>query len=411
MKRVLFIAHRVPYPPDKGERVRAFHEIQALAARWRVTLAALAHRPEDFQAAEALARWCERVLVARAGGAPGLARGALALLRGRSVTEGYFGSRALQRAIRDEAAREPFDLVVAYSSGTLPHALAVPAPARVMDLVDVDSIKWASYADASRWPRRWFCRLESRRVARLERRAVEACQAVFLVSPEEARALGAAGDGIGAMGNGVDTAYFTPAARGAAAAPSLVFTGTMDYRPNVDGVRWFVREVWPGLKREVPNLVFTIVGRDPTRDVLRLAEVPGVRVTGAVPDVRPYLREATAAVVPLLIARGIQNKVLEAMAMGRAVIASPGAIEGLEVERGVDLLEAETAEEWRRCIVDLLADAGLRGRLERSARACVVSRYAWDARMRPLVSVCERLMGERPPGPAAAPPSGKGPTV
>ncbi len=382
--------------------MRAFHEIQALAARWRVTVAALAHRPEDFQAAEALARWCERVLVARAGGAPGLTRGALALLRGRSVTEGYFASRALQRAIRDEAAREPFDLVVAYSSGTLPHALAVPAPARVMDLVDVDSIKWASYADATGWPRRWFYRLESRRVARLERRAVEACQAVFLVSPEEARALGAAGDGIGAMGNGVDTAYFTPAAR-SAATPSLVFTGTMDYRPNVDGVRWFVREVWPGLKREVPDLVFTIVGRDPTRDVLRLAEAPGVRVTGAVPDVRPYLREATAAVVPLLIARGIQNKVLEAMAMGRAVVASPGAVEGLEVERGTNLLEAETPEEWHRCIVDLLADAGLCARLEQAARACVLARYGWDARMQPLVSVCERLLGERPSGDAAAP--------
>jgi glycosyltransferase involved in cell wall biosynthesis len=186
----------------------------------------------------------------------------------------------------------------------------------------------------------------------------------------------------------------------------------MDYRPNVDAVRWFVREVWPGLKRQVPDLGFTIVGRDPTRDVLRLGEVPGVRVTGAVPDVRPYLREATAAVVPLLIARGIQNKILEAMAMGRAVVGSPGAVEGLEVERGVDLLEAETPDEWHRCVMDLLADAGLRARLEQSARACVVAKYAWDARMRPLVAVCERLLGERPAGdPAAAPRPEEGPAA
>ena len=404
MKRVLFISHRVPYPPDKGERVRAFHEIQALAAHYRVTLAALAHRAEDFQVAGPLGKWCDRVILARAGGTVGLVRGALSLVRGRSATEGYFASGRMGRALRDEVAHEPFDIVVAYSSGTLPHALGVPAAARVMDLVDVDSTKWASYAEAMRGPKRWLYELESRRVAALERRAVETCDAVFLVSPEETRALGVKGENVAAMGNGVDTTYFAPAGATRQGGPSLVFTGTMDYRPNVDGVCWFVREVWPGLRREVPDLVFTIVGRDPTREVLRLAEAPGVRVTGSVPDVRPYLREATVCVVPLLIARGIQNKILEAMAMGRAVVGSPGAVEGLEVERGADLLEASEPAEWHRQVLAVLSDGDLRARLERSGRACVVEKYAWDARMRPLVEVCERLLAARRPGNGAARP-------
>ncbi len=395
MRRVLFISHRVPYPPDKGERVRALHEIQALAAAgWRVTLAAIAHRPEDLAAAGPLGQWCERVILARAGGAAGLARAAASLLRGRSATEGYFASGTLRRAMGREAAREPFDLVVAYSSGTLPYAKRIPARARVMDLVDVDSAKWASYAEAAGGPKRWLYGLEARRVARLEREAVEACEAVFLVSPEEVRALGLESDRVAPLGNGVDTAYFAPAERDASAPPSLVFTGTMDYRPNAEGVAWFVREVWPALKRGRPDLEFHIVGRDPTREVRRLAEVAGVRVTGAVPDVRPHLRNAMAAVVPLRIARGVQNKVLEAMAMGRAVVGSPGALEGIEAEPGREVLEAETPDAWRRQVEGLLGDAGFRERMEAAARACVVARYGWEARMRPLVETAARWAGE-----------------
>ncbi len=435
MKRLLYIAHRVPYPPDKGERVRAFHQIQALAEHFRVTLAALAHTPADAGAARELQRRCERVVTARAGGRTGLLRGAAALLRGKSVTEGYFRSRRLARALREEAAREPFDLAVAYSSSALPYALAVPAAARVADLVDADSAKWAAYARSARWPTSWLYRREARGVARLEQQALHACDAVVLVSEAEAQVLarqrsvsalrggspypprkkerslgraagaetrrardslvapGSGSERVIAVGNGVDTDYFRPQGRPADGPPTLVFTGTMDYRPNVEGMCWFAEAIWPALRRERPDLRFTIVGRNPAPAVRRLAERPGIEVTGSVPDVRPYLARAALVVAPLLMARGIQNKVLEAMAMGRAVVASPAALEGLEVQTPTEAVEAQPPEQWQREILDLLENDARRQAVEQAARACIESRFTWNRQMRPLVDLCLDLSG------------------
>jgi sugar transferase (PEP-CTERM/EpsH1 system associated) len=391
MKRLLFIAHRVPYPPDKGERVRALNEIKALAPHFSITMATLAHGKSDIAAAPELGRWCEKVLTGRAGGRMGLVRGALSFAAGRSVTEGFFRNPALMRAIDAEARRKLFDIVFGYSSSTLPYVLAVPAKARVMDLIDVDSAKWDSYAQAAHGPKRWLFRREARGVRALEQLAFERCDAVFLVSKAEAESLGAASGKVMAVGNGVDTEYFTPGSGAADEAPSLVFTGTMDYRPNIDGVCWFVREVWPALRQSLPGLTFTIVGRDPSRAVRELAGAPGVTVTGSVPDVRPYLAAATAAVAPLRIARGIQNKILEAMACGRAVVASSQAIAGLDVRVGEEVLRADSADEWRTCIVDLVSNESRRMSVAHAARARVVADYSWDSRMAPLVSICNRL--------------------
>ena len=237
MKRLLFIAHKVPYPPDKGERLRAFHQIEALSPHFRITLAALAHSRADREAAGAMKSFCEGVIVADAGGRLGLARAVASLLAGRSATEGFFRSRRLRKLLAAEAAREPFDLVMACCSSMLPYAAGVPAPARVMDLVDVDSAKWFSYAEAARGPKRWLYRTEARRVARLERRAVGLCDAVLLVSADETRALAADSEALIPLPNGVDMDYFTPADRPPDAPPGLVFTGTIARSGRGSGAR------------------------------------------------------------------------------------------------------------------------------------------------------------------------------
>lgn len=391
-KRLLFIAHRMPYPPDNGARVRAYHEIVALSKHFHVTVAAIAHDAAEIESARALGAVCDRVVVAPAGGSRGLVRGGMAMVGGRSVTEGYFHSPRLRALLAAEARSGAFDLALGYCSSVLPYLLAVPARVRLIDLVDVDSAKWAGYAAAASRPMRWLYRRESAMVRRLEQRAIDACDAVALISEAEIRVLGARSEKVAAVGNGVDTDYFKPAETPAAAPASIVFTGTMDYRPNAEAVGWFASAVWPALRRRWPDLSFQIVGRRPTAAVRRLSEIPGIHVLGEVPDVRPYLAAARAAVCPLRIAHGIQNKILEAMAMGRPVVGTPVALEGLDVTVGHDVLQAETPEQFEQQITRLLEDAALGERLGASARRSIESRYTWPAQMEPLVALCERLV-------------------
>jgi sugar transferase (PEP-CTERM/EpsH1 system associated) len=413
MKRLLFISHRVPYPPDKGERIRSFHELRALAEHFHVTLASPSRNESETQAAEALRTWCETILIAPTTRRRALMRSAWAMLRGRSATEGFYRSDRLLRMILAEAARKPFDLTLVCSSAMTPCLWQIPCPARVTDLVDVDSAKWAAYARDTSGPRRWFFSRESDQVASLEQEACRLSDAVVVVTGSEAVLLGNARgrrcplpmtremrDKIKVVGNGVDCDYFDlstvePASiknsNGQGAHAAMVFTGTMDYRPNVQAVCWFVKNVWPDLKREAPELNFLIVGRQPTREVQRLAQTPGVHVTGAVADVRPYLAAASAAVFPMQMSPGIPNKLLEALAAGRPTVASPCAFEGLNLQVGQHLLRAQTPDQWRHQILTLLADATLREQLGRQARLYVREHFTWEQQLAPLVELCRNL--------------------
>ena len=391
MKRLLFISHRAPYPPDKGERVRAFHEIVSLSEAFEVTVAFVDDGPDAAAQVEGLSPWC-RPLLAPAGRCR-LLRGGLSFLAGRGVTHGYFASNRLRQMILAEHARQPFDVVVGYSSAMLPHVLAVIGAAHVMDLVDADSAKWGSYAAASRWPTSWLYRREQRAVAALERRAVAACDVTLVVTAAEAAALGPDAGRTRVVGNGVDTDYFDPqAVESADLGPSpVVFVGSMDYRPNIDAACWFAENVWPTVRGQVGDATFTIVGRDPSPAVQRLAQLPGVTVTGVVDDVRPYLAAAGAVVAPLRIARGIQNKVLEAMAMARPVVGSSPAMEGLDVDAGLNVHCADNVEQWSQSVLGLLSDRAAGDAMGRAAREHVGQGYTWRRRLQPLVDLCGEL--------------------
>jgi len=267
-----------------------------------------------------------------------------------------------------------------------------------MDLVDVDSAKWAQYAQRAAFSTNLLYGREARVVGRLEREALRRCDAVVLVSRTECDLLAPGDERVVPVGNGVDTSYFTVPRRRTEGPATLVFTGTMDYRPNVEGVCWFAERVWPRLRQQVSELRFIIVGRDPTPAVRRLAERPGIEVTGTVPDVRPYLAEATVAVCPLRIARGVQNKVLEAMASALPVVATHEALVGLDVQPGREVLEANSPEQWLDALVGLIGDERTRQQIGRQARRCVEQRYTWEAQLAPLVSLCEELA--RPDGEA-----------
>jgi sugar transferase (PEP-CTERM/EpsH1 system associated) len=408
-RRLLFLAHRIPFPPDKGDKIRAWHMLDHLADRWEVDLACLVDDPADLAHLPALRARCAVVEHAVIAGRGRAARALTGLRPGRPLSLAWFHDARLATWARAGLAAGRYAAVLAFSAAMAPYAMgpAPPGTRRVLDLVDVDSEKWRAYAEAARAPMRLVWSREARTLLAFERRAAAAFDRTLLVSPAEAaRFLALAPEAaprVAAVENGVDLRYFDPAQDQARVidtpGPAIVFTGRMDYPPNVAAVAFFAQEVLPLLRAQVPDAQFLIVGAAPAPAVRALAALPGVRVTGPVPDTRPYMAGAACCVAPLRIARGIQNKVLEAMAMARPVICSPEAFEGVRAAAGRDLLLAGTPGEWVARIREVL-DGGHAG-IGRRARAAVEAGHDWAVTMRGL----DAALGETVPqaaGEAAA---------
>lgn len=391
MKDILFLAHRIPYPPDRGDKIRSWHLIRRLAGLARVHLACFADDEADAVHLPALrealgGRLGEaHVEIRRAGKA---VAGARALLTEKPVSLTLFDSAALRTFVERLIGNATAGTVFAYS-GQMAQFVPNGCPQRfIMDFGDVDSAKFAQYAEDGAGPMRWVWRREAVRLAAFEKATAARADICTFVSEAEA-ALFRARTGLGnirALSNGIDFAFFDPAADfprlGAAElgeGPILLFTGQMDYPPNVDAVIWFAREVLP----LVPRARFVIAGRAPAAEVRALAS-DRVAVTGSVPDIRSWLAAADLVVAPLRIARGIQNKVLEAMAMARAVVATPAAFEGIEAEPGRDLIVAAGAEAMAAEIARLLGDKAAREALGAHARALVTQSYSWESRLSAL---------------------------
>jgi sugar transferase (PEP-CTERM/EpsH1 system associated) len=396
---VLYVVHRVPYPPDKGDRIRAYHILRQLSRHADVHLASLADEAVPPQTRAALQRLCARVEIVPLGPRTRWLWALGSLAAGRSISEGAFHSPALVDVVRRWAQQTPFRAALASASSVAPY-LRVPelrGVTAVVDLVDVDSQKWLDYAAAGRGPRSWVYRLEGRRLRRREAALAEWASAVTLVSDHEAalyRAMAPHGP-THAIANGVDLEYFQPPAAWTAGS-GCVFVGQLDYRPNVDAACWFVREVWPGVHGRHPEARLQLVGRQPTAEVRRLAGVPGVEVVGQVPDVRPYLTGAAVAVAPLRLARGVQNKVLEAMAMARPVVASPPALAGLGNPSRLPTLLAGEPQEWVEAVGDLLGDEAERRRLGQAGRRYVEEHHSWQRCLNPFLGLLGLQAGAEP---------------
>jgi sugar transferase (PEP-CTERM/EpsH1 system associated) len=406
--KILFLAHRVPYPPNRGDRIRSFNLLKYLAARAEVHLAYLAQETIPDETHQVLAGLCSKVTHAHLHPRGRWASGAWSLATGRTATQGLFRSPALFRTIVAWAKETRYDAVVVYCS-SMGQYLNVPGLAGtpvVVDLVDVDSQKWFDYAQTAGGLKRLLYKLEGGRLRRLECELADRADAVTLVSHAEAALFRqfCPAPNIHAVPNGVDLDYFQPRESpeehsSAAGRPSLsaVFVGALDYRANIDGVTWFCQHAWPQIHRHRPDAKFLLVGSSPGPAVKRLAEIPGVHLIGAVPDVRPYLAEATFVAVPLRVARGLQNKVIEALAMSKGVVSSPQAAEGLDIADDVHLRLAATPEEWVQASLALLDDPSLCRRLGAAGRAYVETHHRWEAQL----SAFAPLLGLDQPNPAA----------
>ena len=378
-RQILLLTHRVPYPPDKGDRIRSYHLLRHLAGLGEVDLAFPTDEPLADATREALGGLCRRFEAVSVSRSRRWVRALRSLALGRSLTEGLFQASALRDRVDRWLEETSYDAVVCYSSGVLPLVLGRGLDARlIVDLVDVDSQKFFDYAGRSSGPMSALLRLEGRRVRAIER-AAGTSLAVVLATDSEAALYrrDRPGGRVEAIPNGVDLDYFRPMPE-VVESGACVFVGQLDYRANVLGLEWFCRRVWPSIRERLPGASLRIVGRNPVAAVRRLGASPGVEVVGPVPDVRPSLASSRVVVVPLPVARGVQNKVLEAMAMGRPVVASPSAIEGLGAVSGRDALVADGPEAWASAVVGLWDDAPRRADLGRSARRYVEDHHRWE---------------------------------
>jgi sugar transferase (PEP-CTERM/EpsH1 system associated) len=395
MAKILFLAHRLPFPPDKGDKIRAFQMIRRLAARHEVWLGAPRDDSSDALRFDPSELGCTEVVSPWLGPGRRAFNMAAGLFAGEPLSVARFRHPELARWIERILSEVRPDLVVLYSSA-LGESLADRLPDRVpllVDFVDADAAKWAAYAKAAPWPLSWVFRREERKLIAFESALLARADVALLVSDAEREVMARMQPKwlpkLETMGNGVDLEAFpaAPPAQGRL----IVMCGRMDYRANVEGARWFAGEVFPLIRKRAPTAVFRIVGAAPTATVRALARLPGVEVTGAVTKVWPHLAEARAVVAPLRFARGIQNKVLEGMAAARPVVATCAALEGLEAAPGREVLTADEPAAFAEAVLQVLEgrapeDLGIRG------REFVESRHPWDLQLTKLDSLVERLI-------------------
>jgi sugar transferase (PEP-CTERM/EpsH1 system associated) len=405
--RILFLAHRIPYPPNKGDKIRAFHILQHLCTRHDVTLATLIDDSTDLAVVPALRKHVKALVHERIDQAGRRLWALRGLLLGGSITVRHFYTPRLQVAIDGLLEANEFDAVFCSCSPMAEYVFRsrhfagrLARLVKLMDFIDVDSYKWRQYADRSPAWSAWVYRHEARTLGAYERRICREFDRVLLVSEQEASYFPDALDAgkLQAVGNGVDLEFFQPhPERSADDGPVLVFTGMMDYWPNVEGMRWFLHNVYPRVREALPSIKLLVVGSRPTSEVRGWVKHGGVTVTGYVPDVRDYLGKAAVCIAPLRVARGIQNKVLEAMAMGKAVVSTPEAFEGIRAVPGDDLVLAADATTFAANVIALLNDPVEAKRVGDNARRCVERNYSWAANL----AVLDSLMV--PPSAAAHP--------
>jgi sugar transferase (PEP-CTERM/EpsH1 system associated) len=383
---LLFLAHRIPYPPNKGDKIRSWNFLRHLARNRRVHLGCFIDDPADHAHVQVLRDICGECCFVDLQPRRSRLLSARGLLTGAPLTLPYYASGELSAWVHGVVDRFRPQQFFFFSSAMAQFDVPTAYPARrVIDIVDVDSQKWTEYAGRQRWPLSWVYAREGRTLLQFERDTARHMDASLFVSPAETRLFASlAPEAVGklhAINNGVDTAYFSPERSYEIPSPAgtraLVFTGAMDYWPNIDAVVHFAEAMLPRIRASVPDATFWIVGSNPARAVTELAARPGVVVTGRVPDVRPYLAHATAVVAPLRIARGIQNKVLEAMAMAKTVIATPQAAEGIEGQPGRDLLVPATADAFVQVAAQVLRDPA-KADLGAHARSYVLATYNWQ---------------------------------
>ena len=396
MSKVCVLSQRVPYPPNKGEKLRTYHQIEFLnRLGYKVEVFSLVESAEDKKNAEALAKHLGiSVNVYQLGSK--VTRYALALLKGLPVSVGAFYSKILQHVI-DEKLKEGSDTLLLTASSLSYYIFNSPhynnTHCRLfMDFMDVDSDKWSQYADSSSLLMRYVYKRESRSIKKLEAQTNKRFDECFLIAREEAQLFNTSVDSskaITVLGNGLDFSAFYPAKEQPCAAsintvPHFLFTGVMDYKPNVDAVLWFVKNCWPLIREKAPNAKFTVGGMNPIEEIKALSGREGIDVTGFVDDILPYFHRAHAFVAPFRLARGVQNKVLQAAACKLPIITTSMGAEGISFASSDSMWIVDNVDSFVTACIESFENFELSQYKAQRSYQAIVSEYSWEQQLKPL---------------------------
>jgi polysaccharide biosynthesis protein PslH len=390
---LLYICHRVPFPPNKGDKIRTFNQIKYLCRNWHIDLVSFADDPKDLKYQPELEKCCRRVFLFPLNPLRAKVKGIKSFIAGKSISQGYYFDANANKRVHHLLKKNHYQAILCFSSPMGTYILKnLPGigsnqttPRLVMDFCDVDSDKWNQYAKKASFPMSLIYRMESGRLLTWEKQVNQQFDASVFVSESETALFNALAPGAKnavTISNGVDFDYFHGQHNTVpepAASPVLMFAGAMDYYANIDGVTWFCKKILPIIKKQHPDIIFMIVGSNPAPEVMALANIQGVQVRGFVEDIREYYQKADICVIPLRIARGVQNKVLEAMSMARPVVSTFTAFAGIRAEPGTHLLVEDNEQAFAKTVMALLHDPDRAQRLGNAARDLMVADYAWDA--------------------------------
>jgi len=392
MKDLLFLVHRIPYPPNKGDKIRSYNFLKGLVKNFNVHLATFIDDPEDWEYVDKVKALTVDSLFVNINPSLAKIKSLSGLLTNQPLTLPYYKNAQMQRWVDKTIEENNIEKVFVFSSAMAQFVQKHQNLEIVIDFVDVDSDKWLQYSQKTSWPMNWVYKREAERLLAYDSEMAKLAKMNLFVSEEESKLFKALVDTeankISFVNNGVDLEYFNNTEQYQAVYDTsdniIVFTGAMDYWANVDAVIWFVTEVFPIIRQQCNTAQFYIVGSKPTKDVLKLANHAGVFVTGRVEDIRPYLFFANVVVAPLLIARGIQNKVLEAMAMGKKVVVTPQAIEGINIV-DEDVYTLQDPFDFANQVLELLEDRQT-GQFVDKNRQYVEKNFSWRASLKSLTN-------------------------
>lgn len=390
--KILFVCHRLPFPPNRGGKIRPFNMIQHLSRKHEVVVASLAETEQELRDGAGLEKHCAEVIAELLPKPVRWRQACMALFTQEPSSVAYFRSKELHRKVQHKLREQKMDCVIVHCAFVAQYVIGWEGGFRWLDYGDLDSGKWAEYGEHRSFPLSLGYRLEAEKLRKYETTLAALFHQCTVTTQGELDMYASLGASTpcGVIPNGVDASYFSRPVQGTENSRVIAFLGRMDYYPNIDGILYFSQNILPIIQKTIPDATLRVIGSNPSLRIRELAHIPGVTVTGHVPDVRPFLADAAVAIAPLRLARGTQNKILESMAMGIPVIATPQAAKGISAIAGKHLLVADGPEAFAKQVIDVLQTRELRRSLSEAARKQVELMHHWPSSM----EILDEILGQ-----------------